>query len=547
MPVSLLDPSYHCLLPTPLAHAVTTLARETAENGEHTTADELVACIDALFGLLGRLWVAEYLAVGAPDARVNRLLHEQVIARKGPVLGGAWLGLARELRAAFLTHDLQPAAQGLLDMEFGEWGHDEHPFARLSAYRNSFAHGSFQAVVADIRTHSTILEGLLSGLPFLVEQPFLVDTGAGVVALRGTAETVARPENVTLLPGHPTLVGPGGRSVDLHPLALMGEAAGTRGLVWPGKKDAGARDIVKHVRFQAWFERFQTELDGHVEAATACLGSPSGWADAPAALADSLGSRERGLVLVETAPGAARAGVLAGWADTAPTLRWSAQPGSLMGSGLVLAQALLRASERVLGLPDRSFPRLDSWREALAEAGRRLEATGSIVRLAVDHLHLGDAPANADEPSVQEVWRALAGGPFLAVGGSVRQWSLRALPWDARVTFGWPAGTTFAELGPEFSAFFTSRSLPLERRILHVLFDHEVAPLDLSAVCDALEATGGEGAGVFEPEVERALWNLAPILTLGRVLREVEGSVEHIRTFELLDRSVVRAALETLP
>jgi hypothetical protein len=76
------------------------------------------------------------------------------------------------------------------------------------------------------------------------------------------------------------------------------------------------------------------------------------------------------------------------------------------------------------------------------------------------------------------------------------------------------------------------------------------ASLDLFAVCDALEAAGGPDTVVFEPEVERALWDLAPILRFGRAERPREdagdGAVEHVRTFSILDAGVVDAALETL-
>ena len=538
MQATLLEPTYHRLLPTPLAQAAEALARETAASGEHTTADELVACIEALFGLLGRVWVAEYLATGAPDPAVNRLLHERLVASGGRVLGGQWLGVARSIRAAFLALGRTPVAAGLLDVDFGERDDAEHPFARLAAYRNSFAHGSFQSVVGDIRAHRSVLEGVLARLPFLVEQPFLLDTGDGVHALRGAAERVQRPASA-LPEGHPCLVGADGAVVDLYPLAVGRDASGTLALAWPGKRDAGPRDLVKHVRFQAWFERYRRELDGHVEACATCLGAPAAWGEASAALEGALGGRARGLVLVETAPGAPRAGILAGWAD-ADTLRWAVEPGSLMGSGLVLVRAILRACESRLGLPDGSIPFPDpaAWTDALRDAAARLEEGGVVLRIAVENLHLGDTPSAPGEPSVQEVWRALASGPFLALGGAVRLWSLRPLPWDARVALEWQATRS---PGSGLQAFLDTRAAtPLARGVL-ALLGGEGAPLDLFEVCDRLEAQGGDGTVMFEPEVERTLWDLAPVLTLGRSPR----ATETVRTFMLLDATLIRSAMET--
>ncbi len=544
---ALLDPAYHALLPTPLAAAASTLAAEMATNGEHTTADELVACIDALFGLLGRLWVAEYLAAGAPDARVNRLLHDRVIARHGPVLGGAWIGIAREIHGVFEAGDLPTVATGLRGLDFGAPGQTDHPVSRLSAYRNSFAHGSFHAVVDDIRTHRRVLDSVLERLPFLVEQPVLVDDGHGVVALRGTPERV-QPVPVTLPKGQPCMVSADGRIANLYPLAVVRDIDGQAGLAWPGKKGPGARDLLRDARFQVWFERYQRELEGHVEGAERCLGEAGAWHEGNAALREATQERARGLVLLETAPGAPRTGVLAGWATQAD-LRWRVRPDTLMASGRVLSRAILRATERRLGLRDGELACADEtlWREALADAARRLDQHATVLLLAIEDLHLGDETANPGEPSVQDVWRALAGGPFLAVGGAMRQWSLRPLPWDSRVSLGWAPPDGNARFSGELPDLFARRASTLLRSVVEVLLASDGTPQDLFAVCDALEAAGGEGTVVFEPEVERALWDLAPVLLLGRASRETDGTFEQVRTFTLLDADVIRAALETNP
>lgn len=540
-PPPLLDAAYFMRLPTPLAHALQTLAREMVQSGVHTTADELVACIEALFSLLGRLWVAEYLAAGAPDAHANRMLHDRVISGGGRVLGGAWLGIARALRSVFLARGLRPVAGGLLDVDFGDWGDDAHPFARLSTYRNSFAHGSFQSVLEDIHTHRDLFADQLGRLPFLIEQPFVMDTGDGVVALRGEVERVARP-SIALEPMRPALVGADGRVVDLYPLAVGRDEAGTLGLAWPGKKDGGPRDIVKHVRFEAWFARYQRELEGDVEAMAACLGEPLAWPEASVSLAERGAARTRGLLLVETPPGAPRAGVLAGWAD-AGTVRWRVRPGDLMGSGLVFVKALLRGAEASLGLERGHFALVDTegWRAALGDASRQLDAGGRVLRVAIEDLHLGDAPARPGEPAVLEVWRSLAGGAFLALGGAVRGWALRPIAHDVRVSLGFGPASDAGAVRDFVSARAGSA---LHREVLALLCERS-SPLDLFEACDVLEAARGDGAFAFEPAVERALWDLAPLLTLGRDVRETEGGREQVRTFALLDPTHVRAALET--
>ena len=550
MNVSLLDVKYTQRLPTPLALAATALAEETARNGVHTTADEMAGCVEALFGLVGRLWVAEYLAAGAPDAEANALLHRTLVTtHKDPLLGN-WISVSRALRAVFLERHLAPVIDELADLDFGAYGDDDHPVARLSTYRNSFAHGTFHAVVDDIVRHREQLEGLLTKLPFLVDRPILVDDGSTVLALRGAAEAATRP-SATLTPHHPTFVGKDGRTVSLYPLAVSKDASGVAALVWTnvnkGKKGPGPRDIANHALFSVWAERFQRELDGDVEAAAACLGEPHRDAAIVAPVQDALSRLQASsgrLLLVESPPGAPRSAVLAACAGS-DALRWRVTTGELMGSGLVLVKALARHAERVLGLDRSTFSLNESsaWRDTLQAIAARCEASGRQLRLVLDDLHLGADPARPGEPSIQDVHRALASGPWLVVTGSTRFWSVRPLPWDERVELGWEAGF---EVGA-FERFLAERAnSPLHRRLLRSLAQTN-GQSSLFEICDALEATPEGGASqttfLFEPAVERALWDIAPLLTLRRDLRAENGPYEEVRTFGLLDHARLSAVL----
>jgi hypothetical protein len=548
----LLDPVRCSRLPTPLARAAHALRTETETNGAHTTADEVAGCIEALYGLLGRVWVAEYLAAGAPDGAINQRLH-QIVTTGGRVLGGGWVSLARQLRGVFLREAWQPVTQGLLSYDFGALGDAEHPVARLLDYRNSFAHGSFQSVLHDIEAHRDLLDGEIAKLPFLWEQPFLLDTEAGVLELRQQLEPgalLAVVDEARRM--HPLLLANDGRVLDLYPM-LVGGAGTERGLFWPGKNDVGVKGLAQHLQFSAWAQRYLRELDGHVAGMSECLGPPVAWAEAQTALHSALNGRSHGIVLVETAPGAPRAGLLAGWAALERTLRWKVRPGDLMGSGLVFAKALLRATEQALGLADGAIPCAsgDAWRPAVAQASTRLEQAGQVLRIAVDDLHLGDT-GRPGEPTVQDVWRALAGGAFLAVAGTVRNWAVRTLAYDARVALGWGSETNAAEV----QAFLAARGNgDLQRETLAVVIQAD-APVDLFEVCDAIEARKSRQAAargeqvttaVFEPAVERALWDLAPLLTLGRERRMAagqKGAPELVRTFAPLDSAILRTALE---
>ncbi len=547
----LLDPERSRLLPTPLAAAAALLERETRISGVHTTADELVGCIEAFFGFLGRLWVAEYLAAGAPDAAANVQLYSTLVSARQPVLGGAWIGLARLVRGVFVDRGLEPVAVGLRDYDFGRFGEHDDPVARLSAYRNSFAHGSFHAVVDEIVAHRELLDAEIARLPFLIDQPVVVDTGGEVVALRGTATVIARPA-VPIEPLHPSLIGPDGRVVDLHPLATGRDEEGQLGLAWSvaSKKSRGIspQDIARHVRFAAWLDRYQRELDGDVEAASSSLGEPVDWPEAARDLEARVAELDRAgrcLVLVESPPGAPRAGLLASWAGT-DALRWRVDPRGLMGSGLVLARAISRHAERVLGLDRGAIGANDGddWRATLGEVARRCVAAGVRLRFAMDDLHLGEAAARPGEPSVHEVWRALSTGPWTVVGGATRAWSIRPLPWDARVQLGFGAAPSTEAI----RAFLAARTpTAAHRGVLRTLANAD-APVDVFDVCDTLDGERADTTAqpVFEPEIERALWDLAPVLAIGREARSHDGVTEPVRTFALANPVIVTVAREVL-
>jgi len=574
MTISLLDSRDASQLPTPLARAALTLARETEANGVHTTADELSLCIEAFFGFIGRIWVAEYLAAGAPDPVANAELHGALVRGTRDPQTGHWIGLSRRLRDVFVARGLTPVAGDLLALDFGARGDDAHPVARLSAYRNSFAHGSFQSVVGDIHAHRALLEEVIGRLPFLVEQPILLDDGGTVLALRGRAEAASRPA-AQLVPHHPTLVSEDGRTVDFYPLALGVDASGAHGLTWTSldrkARDTGVvspRNIAEHVAFSVWSDRYERELSGHIESARAPLAAPLEDADFASSVAQAVARLEatRGaLLLVESPPGAPRAAALecalaalpvepgAGpdeRPDSTEALRWRVVPGDLTGSGVVFVKALARSAERLLGLADGTFGLADTaaWRKTLGDIARALSGAGRRLPLVIEDLHRGDAPARPGEPSVQEVYWALAAGPWRVVAGVDRAWSLRPLPWDARVTLDWRLGCDTAAL----ARFLGERAAtPLHARVLAALGADEApttapGPLDLFTLCDRLEA--GSNETLFEPAVERALWDLAPILVLDRVRSASEdGTPEDVRVFSLRDPAPVTAALHATP
>lgn len=543
----LLDPDVARKLPTPLARAIQTLAQETAENGVHTTADELAAAIEAFFITIGRIWVSEYLQIGAPDAAINRALYDR-LATGRPTLVGQWIGLSRLLRTLFLAENRPTVTRGLCAFDFGTLGDDDHVVARLSHYRNSFAHGSFHAVTDDIVAHRVLLGEAIAALPFLTSQPILARTPDGTVALRGVAEAATDPAGAEAPQDQPFLVGDDGRVLPLWPLAFVRHTATGPELAWTAsgkaKGDAVRLELGEVETYRIWLERYNRELEGDVEHAAQCLDAPQVPADEQAprrALEDMTGKGGR-LLLLESDPGTDRRGLLAALA--APeALRWRVQPGSLMGSGWTWLRAIARYTERALGLPRGAAQdgEPSAWRTLLDRLARAWDAAGRRGQLVIEDLHLGDAPAAEREPSVQNVWRALADGPWTVVGGQTRQWSVRPTAFDAKVSLD--GATTLDH--DALTTFFAHRlTTPLHRAVLRHLSDatRAVTVFDL---CDALEAEAADGVPRYEPEVERALWDLAPILHVARAPKD-KGD-EAVRTFHILDRAAVARHVAEAP
>jgi hypothetical protein len=75
---------------------------------------------------------------------------------------------------------------------------------------------------------------------------------------------------------------------------------------------------------------------------------------------------------------------------------------------------------------------------------------------------------------------------------------------------------------------------PLRVRVLQALSKSE-RPHHLFSLCDTLEANG---AAVFEPAVERALWDLRPVLTGTRQEEEVEGTMERVRIWSVFSPAI---------
>ena len=155
--------------------------------------------------------------------------------------------------------------------------------------------------------------------------------------------------------------------------------------------------------------------------------------------------------------------------------------------------------------------------EALSESGKR-------VLLGIDSLHLGTKAYRGESITVREVYEALADTPVHVVATTVPGGLERPL-FDRQVKVPITATPDASQVSHWVARL--CRSHPLRERVLRALVDAG-EPLHLFSLCDAIEE--GNDDRVFEPAVERALWDLRPLLSWSRAEIEIEEGVsERVR------------------
>ncbi len=548
------DPDARASFPAPLAVTIEVMVSEISVSGEETTADETAGVVEALAAWLGRVWVAEYLLVAsvddaAIDDHLNRDLMEGV-ASDANVLTGQWIGLSRRIRAHLMGR--ATVVDGLTEIDFGEFGDDQHPVARLLRFRNHFSHGSFASTVVEIREHRQLLHDLLAKLPALRDQPVLCrDAETGVVrAANGRWPTVDAPEGTDIPAAHPCILGSGGDLLDLYPLLNVSFAGGEPRLEHPSKEHPVSA-LIELSAIAGWLETYEHQRQGFLvwDGTTAAADLPQA---ARGDLKEALAGARPGLVLVQGYPGCGSSGAVAaidaddpldlGLGRFAALGRVAVRSGDLGQSGLTVGRVLLRLAEEALGeqAGSRSSTVADLIKAdgPLLQASAALAAAGKEVLLGIEDLHNGAVAYRGEPLTVRDVYEALAGTAFSVIATTVPGALLRPL-FDATVRVPVVADPVLAEVTGWVDRL--TRGRQLHRQVLGVLAGKGQG-MHLFALCDELEQ--GREEPLFEPAVERALWDLQPLLQWTREEMELEeGTKEKTRLWSVFTPSLA-AVLE---
>jgi len=549
--------------PSPIARALEILMAEIEESGLETTADETATVIEAVFSHLGRLWVAEYLELAGNDAQaVSGELNELVFERFSqgrPVLLGQWIVLSRTIRNHFQASGAATIMQDLVGVDYGGPGDATHPVSRLVHFRNHFSHGSFLATRHEITGHQQLIHDLLDQLPCLRHQPAVVhETETGVhLAATGTWPEVEPPPGEPFPAAHPVITGGESRQLDLYPMLQLARKNGSWTLAPSSDREAFG-SLFHRPGLDVWLEKYEHERRGHLrfELSGEPRALPSGVKEQ---LREALAAPAPGLILVEAHPGGGSAQVVScldpgdnpeglELGRFASTGRVAVRPGQPGQSGFMVAQMVLRLIEQALGLEDGHYQAdlknilLDDG--PLSGALRDLRAGKREVLLGLDGLHHGVVAYRGEPLTVLGVYQFLAGSPVGVVATVVPGGVARPF-YDRKIQFPLPAEPAQAEIGDWVRALCGGHEL--RRRVLGVLGSRE-EQWDLFSVCNALDKAGhGGDESVFEPAVERALWDLRPLLSWSREMRTIEDVTERVRLWKLFSPAVREAYVDIFP
>lgn len=535
------DPQARQEFPAPIALALDIMVSEIENSGEVTTADETAAAIQATFSWLGRLWVAEYLHAIESDGKLSKKsINQELIERtrnSRAVLTGHWVGLSRAIRAHLQGY--RTVVEGLDAIDFGEdTGHLIH-------FRNHFSHGSFNSTIEEIRKHRGLLHQLLERVPALRTQvPLCREAESGLVRrASGTWPEVQTPTGVDIPESHPMIVGHDGRALDLYPLLHVSYADGGLSLSEPNKTHPVSQ-MTERTALASWIERYHHHQQGHLP-----YSSEQSPDRLPQETAEALGSGIQGLVLIEAHPGCGGESAVAALSPENPLAlplesfsairRIQVSPNDLGQSGITLARVVLRMIEEALGeksgCREASAKDLLRTNSPLQKALSDLAAAKKQVLLGIENLHHGATSYRGEGLTVLDVYKLLAESSVSVVATTLPG-ALNRPFFDRKIVA--PIASE-----PEAAAVLAwaehlTRARPLHERVLRHLAKGTAG--DLFSICDALEAEGGDT--VFEPAVERALWDLQPLLSWRREERSDEkGQPERVRVWSAFSPALAAA------
>lgn len=517
-PLNSIDPAN---LPPRLAIALTQLKQQEQQHGMVGTGRDTNLLIKEWYTLLGQVLIAEYLEVGAPNAKLNRHVFDALVEgdNQGNALVGQWVKLSRGLHACLMEEwgDTQsPAWVGLLKLSFGEETDGDHPVTKIMQFREDCGHVTFGSDADTVENiHQLLAEQIQLMEKDFTERPicFLpVDEGR-VMTLQGAVPQAsperAAPDNIQ--PNSPWIPLDDGQVRHLTPVLAVKPETHALELVQLGRSWSSETQYQFTQALEAWRE----ENKGHVKFDAPVPDEPDETPHDVVNLADALTEPDQALTLIEYRPGTGQARLAARLLHELRAPASEGLPWCIMSAGHpgaraeILGRAILRQAEKVLGCE--SIGSDENPHASLGEVSSQLAAAGKMVGFVV----MG-AGRILDDPELaqnkfEELFHACSKNPKglkLLLLDHPRHGT--RLPHDGSVL---QAAAPAPEQIDEEELLnardqWLQKDEELRKTLLGLLGQN--ATLTLSGCIDQLtEQTGQEP---FPPRVEHALWEAAPFL-----------------------------------
>jgi len=510
-------------LPPHLAVAIRTLLSEIELSGEETTADETVTVIEVLVSFLGRLWLSFYIHQGAPDVEINQFLFQSL--RRDPGVG-QWAGISRTIQTFTNARDVQIDCDFLTGLDYSFEG----SITQLIAFRNSFSHGSMESISTELHDMRQKIALLVKGLDILFSGSLLWCDENQTVRLVNEAWDVSIDDDIetaNMVPYHIYVRTSQDDLVTTYPLFVVRFSEESFEL---DASSTHATDLNYVQIFQldclaAWYQRYQRERAGHIDFAAQASSFRANrrhlvWESLLPKL-DEINPPSR-ILINEPAGLSAKFVFKSLFVDENESFvdqRFDARTLYIVGrdhvsqSGLTFCCFLLRQIER-LSCGACQFEEIptDCLRD-LNEGLDYLRATGKKLLLGICDLHHGDVRYRGEALTVLDIYNLLSGSSIIVVA-SVLKGSIKSLlSYDHFLSIE-PRRRSFSlDLYTDALVLLRQNYGEFPVKVLACISSLR-RPRTLFEICDLLEAEWKYE--VFEPEVEKALWRLAPFLDESR-------------------------------
>ena len=518
-------------LPPNLSEPIHEMMYEREHSGVHTTPDETAHVIEAFFNHVGRLWILEFIHLShtQPEA-INQASASALLSRifdltlqaKSALLMGSWISIARQVQSFFASNQLPTFTKGLIHVDFGQPSDESHPITQLSAFRNRFAHGAYEADEDEVNHHFKLIEKIFDTIEGL-RWPIIAQYDTRWFKVQAETEE-------TEAPGHTEediiLLNDRAESLSLSPFFSLDYPNAEFELSLTGFEYLNADEIFKTNVLNEWMLRYQEEREGkldcqkEIEALQNFTLSAEIQSQIEAVLQKETGS----LCLIQAYTGTGVNAVIKAMANDqfstdqfASKTLWVCKPKDLRQSGYTFLQHLFRLFEHSLDLPTGRFGtnKMTLFKD-LEESLDLLHAQGKKIMIGLHGLEHAHEEYRHEGITLAEVYNHLS-HPALWVVATSSILSLdNKVYYDHIIQYSNQLEDVQA-IKDEHAQY---KDDPIGGGILEIL-SQAAAPLSLFEICDALD---DKKVDSFEPKIERKLWSMRNLLHTAQLKPDTESS-----------------------